>query len=69
MRLSGMGRELGIEGLDAFREPKHVHLDWHIEAKPYWYPYKWKGVPGAGPKHPARKTRARRPQRRPGAKR
>jgi betaine-aldehyde dehydrogenase len=69
MRLSGMGRELGIEGLDAFREPKHVHLDWHIEAKPYWYPYKWKGVPGAGPKHPARKTRARRPQRRSGAKR
>ena len=25
MRLSGIGRELGIEGLDAFREPKHVH--------------------------------------------
>src|SRR5215831_11998634 len=41
MRLSGMGRELGIEGLDAFREPKHVHLDWHIEAKPYWYPDDW----------------------------
>ena len=41
MRLSGMGRELGIEGLDAFREPKHVHLDYRIEAKPYWYPYRW----------------------------
>jgi acyl-CoA reductase-like NAD-dependent aldehyde dehydrogenase len=41
MRLSGMGRELGIEGLDAFREPKHVHIDYKIEAKPYWYPYRW----------------------------
>ncbi|HEX9426700.1 MAG TPA: aldehyde dehydrogenase family protein [Candidatus Polarisedimenticolia bacterium] len=41
MRMSGIGRELGIEGLDAFREPKHVHLDYKIEAKPYWYPYRW----------------------------
>jgi betaine-aldehyde dehydrogenase len=41
MRLSGMGRELGIEGLDAFREPKHVHLDYRIETKSYWYPYRW----------------------------
>jgi betaine-aldehyde dehydrogenase len=44
MRKSGIGRELGIEGLDAFREPKHVHMDWKIEAKSYWYPYSWKGV-------------------------
>ena len=50
MRMSGMGRELGIEGLDAFREPKHVHLDYQIEAKPYWYPYKWAGVPGVSAK-------------------
>ena len=42
MRLSGMGRELGIEGLDTFREPKHVHLDYRVERKPYWYPYNWK---------------------------
>jgi hypothetical protein len=28
MRHSGIGRELGAEGLDAFREPKHVHLDY-----------------------------------------
>ena len=41
MRKSGIGRELGIEGLDAFREPKHVHMDYRIEAKPYWYPYRW----------------------------
>ncbi len=44
MRQSGIGRELGIEGLDAFREPKHVHLDYRIEAKPYWYPYRWDHV-------------------------
>ncbi len=41
MRKSGIGRELGIEGLDAFREPKHVHMDYRIERKPYWYPYAW----------------------------
>lgn len=39
MRWSGVGRELGEEGLDAFREPKHVHLDWKMERKNYWYPY------------------------------
>lgn len=39
MRSSGMGRELGEEGLDAFREPKHVHIDYKMERKPYWYPY------------------------------
>lgn len=37
-RWSGMGRELGEEGLDAFREPKHVHIDWVQEAKPFWFP-------------------------------
>lgn len=42
MRLSGQNRELGVEGLDNFRDVKHVHLDYKIEAKPYWYPYKWK---------------------------
>lgn len=40
MRKSGMGRELGEEGLDAFRETKHVHLDFIPEKKAYWYPYK-----------------------------
>jgi acyl-CoA reductase-like NAD-dependent aldehyde dehydrogenase len=39
MRSSGIGRELGEEGLDAFREPKHVHIDYKMERKPYWYPY------------------------------
>jgi betaine-aldehyde dehydrogenase len=39
MRKSGMGRELGEEGLNAFRETKHVHLDFIPEAKGYWFPY------------------------------
>lgn len=42
MRFSGQNRELGVEGLDNFRDVKHVHLDYKIEAKSYWYPYKWK---------------------------
>lgn len=36
---SGIGRELGTEGLDAFREAKHVHMDSKIEIKEWWYPY------------------------------
>ena len=39
MRKSGMGRELGEEGLDAFREAKHVHLDFIPEKKTFWFPY------------------------------
>jgi acyl-CoA reductase-like NAD-dependent aldehyde dehydrogenase len=45
MRSSGVGRELGEEGLDAFREPKHVHIDYVMEAKSYWYPYKNRKLP------------------------
>lgn len=37
--LSGMGRELGEEGLDEFRETKHVHWDMAMEPKAWWYPY------------------------------
>ncbi|MBI2377966.1 MAG: aldehyde dehydrogenase [Deltaproteobacteria bacterium] len=40
MRKSGLGRELGEEGLDAFRETKHVHLDFVPEKKAYWFPYR-----------------------------
>jgi betaine-aldehyde dehydrogenase len=36
---SGIGRELGAEGLDAFREAKHVHIETEIEIKEWWYPY------------------------------
>jgi len=38
-KMSGMGRELGEECLDEFRETKHVHWDFEGEAKPWWYPY------------------------------
>lgn len=51
MRLSGVGRELGEEGLDAYREPKHVHLDYVMEAKNYWYPYKKRTIAHQGEKH------------------
>ena len=47
MRWSGIGRELGEEGLDAFREPKHVHLDYVMERKNYWYPYRERPIPAA----------------------
>jgi len=40
MRWSGVGRELGEAGLDAFREPKHVHIDYVQEVKPFWFPNK-----------------------------
>lgn len=38
-KMSGMGRELGEEGLDEFRETKHVHWDFEGSPKPWWYPY------------------------------
>ena len=38
-KMSGMGRELGEEGLDEFRETKHVHWDFEEGKKPWWYPY------------------------------
>jgi acyl-CoA reductase-like NAD-dependent aldehyde dehydrogenase len=39
MKRSGLGRELGMEGLEEFFETKHVH--WEIEGgqKPWWYPW------------------------------
>jgi acyl-CoA reductase-like NAD-dependent aldehyde dehydrogenase len=39
MKMSGMGRELGEEGLEEFQQTKHVH--WDIEATPksWWYPW------------------------------
>ena len=36
---SGIGRELGREGLEAFQESKHVHIDPKVERKKWWYPY------------------------------
>ena len=37
MRASGTGRELGLEGLDAFTVPRHVHWDIDGGVKPWWY--------------------------------
>lgn len=39
MKASGTGRELGPEGLDDFRQTKHVHIDTKMDAKSWWYPY------------------------------
>ncbi|MBE0410094.1 MAG: aldehyde dehydrogenase [Anaerolineales bacterium] len=39
MKMSGLGRELGQEGFDQFRQVKHVHWDIQGGIKDYWYPY------------------------------
>jgi acyl-CoA reductase-like NAD-dependent aldehyde dehydrogenase len=39
MKMSGLGRELGQEGLDEFQEFKHVHWDIEGGVKDFWYPY------------------------------
>ena len=39
MKASGGGRELGVEGLDEFRQAKHVHIDSKLDVKSWWYPY------------------------------
>ena len=39
MKMSGLGRELGIEGYDEFCQVKHVHWDVQANIKDFWYPY------------------------------
>jgi acyl-CoA reductase-like NAD-dependent aldehyde dehydrogenase len=39
MKMSGLGRELGQEGIDEFYDVKHVHWDMEGGVKDYWYPY------------------------------
>ena len=39
MKMSGMARELGVEGFDAFTQVKHVHWDVEGKKKDFWYPY------------------------------
>jgi betaine-aldehyde dehydrogenase len=41
MRRSGVGRELGSEGIEDFRDSKHVHMDYVVGAKSYWFPYRY----------------------------
>ena len=43
---SGIGRELGREGLEAFQETKHVHIETEIERKEWWYPYRGRELYG-----------------------
>jgi betaine-aldehyde dehydrogenase len=39
-KLSGLGRELGSEGMSAFTQAKHVHIDFAQEPSPeWWFPY------------------------------
>jgi betaine-aldehyde dehydrogenase len=37
MKMSGIGRELGQEGLDDFRQAKHVHWDIKKSPKSWWF--------------------------------
>lgn len=37
MKMSGMGREMGPEGLEEFRQTKHVHWDTAMAEKPWWF--------------------------------
>jgi acyl-CoA reductase-like NAD-dependent aldehyde dehydrogenase len=39
MKMSGGARELGSEGLEQFRETKHVHWEFATKPKSWWYPY------------------------------
>ncbi len=47
---SGLGRELGREGLEAFQETKHVHVETEIAPKEWWYPY-GEGAPPSSTPH------------------
>jgi betaine-aldehyde dehydrogenase len=38
MKMSGVGRELGEEGLEEFQQTKHVHWDIEAPIKPWWFP-------------------------------
>jgi acyl-CoA reductase-like NAD-dependent aldehyde dehydrogenase len=40
MKFSGLGRELGVEGISAFTQAKHVHMDFAQAPSPeWWFPY------------------------------
>ena len=39
MKMSGLGRELGQEGIDEYYQVKHVHWDIEGKIKEFWYPY------------------------------
>jgi acyl-CoA reductase-like NAD-dependent aldehyde dehydrogenase len=40
MKFSGLGRELGVEGISAFTQAKHVHMDFaQVPSPEWWFPY------------------------------
>lgn len=39
MKMSGVGRELGQEGIDEYYDVKHIHWDIEGKLKDFWYPY------------------------------
>jgi acyl-CoA reductase-like NAD-dependent aldehyde dehydrogenase len=55
MKMSGFGRELGPEGLDAFTEAKHVHMDYRQAPSPeWWFPYQRPAIDAGALGTPAR---------------
>lgn len=42
-KATGGSRELGEEGLEEFRQTKHIHWDFEQKIKPWWYPYNQDG--------------------------
>jgi len=46
MKFSGMGRELGSEGISAFTQAKHVHLDFaQVPSPEWWFSYERPAIP------------------------
>ena len=49
MKFSGMGRELGSEGISAFTQAKHVHMDFaQVPSPEWWFPYQRPAIDEAG---------------------
>ena len=59
MKQSGFGRELGQEGLEAFQDTKHVHIETKIAPKEWWYPYGPDGRPRRQARRPGERKRER----------
>ena len=46
MKMSGLGRELGAEGISAFTQAKHVHIDFaQVPSPEWWFPYERPAIP------------------------
>ena len=47
MKFSGLGRELGSEGISAFTQAKHVHIDFaQVPSPEWWFPYQRPDIAG-----------------------